>query len=433
MRMVRRETLYGAALCMAVWSCGSDTLIGEIHCYGDEVDCASDAPTLGPIGDGVVPGSTYDVVASRTVAPTWVNEFSAGSYPQVVSAPDGGTWALFWTTQGSTLQRIDADGELVGSYAVSGYGNLFVDEERNALVLAPSIMRDTASVSSFAVDAQGEVSEHKIDIAHPPAGAYVAPGPAGHVRVGSFAAQGSYVAEYGLAGDLLWKQTGVRDARDFPFEDLEAGLTPNVSYDLLTLSDGALAVGVPKYIDNVPGFTVGRTQGVTLLEADGNVRWDFWLGSKPSVTLRMTAGRDGSVVVTHASPYGDDGSAWTMVLGRDGEVLARWQGGRVGYHSAIAQALCADAAGDIYIAMLSGERDAPLPTVCRMRSSDPSAEVVCLAVDVPPLDTEGDPSELLPAYTGAAINSMTAPEPGAVVFAFAKFGDRSIRLVRIDF
>lgn len=138
-------------------------------------------------------------------------------------------------------------------------------------------------------------------------------------------------------------------------------------------------------------------------------------------------------MVAHPSLSADDST--TSVFDRDGAVMASWRAERVGYHGVAPMSLCVDSLGDVYIGVVTGERDAGRPTLCRMRSSDPRASVECRAVQdtlVGDFESEG----LGRLAGGVAITSMTAPEPGVVVFAFSHYdrtqGGAVTRLMRID-
>jgi hypothetical protein len=435
MKTAGRKMSWSAAACALLWSCSGDPLLGENRCYGEGVVCKSEAPTL--TGWGVagspVPGSTFDVVAARTVTPTWVYdfpcEFPCSTLPQVASTHNGGVWAAFFGGSSSTseLQRIDAEGQLVESHPFANYGTLSVDEELNPVVLGWW----TGQLSHFSVNAQGEPVQRIVRDLEPNGPGYrvFAAGRGASVLEGRFQEQGSYIAEYGLQGELRWKQTELRDARDFPFEDLGVGMSPLVSYGLVALSDGAIAVGVPKFTEGVPGLAPSRTQGVTLLEADGNLRWDAFLEASPSTVL-MSAAPDGGLVVTGLGNFSSSDRPAVRVFDRHGDLLALWMGMRVGYHDAHIWALCTDPAGDIYTFVVTGERDAPTATVCRMSTSEPNAEVVCLGVD-------GGLHLSHPALNLNLRVGMAAPQAGSVVLSFEENDqDNDIgasRLVRIDF
>lgn len=56
MKNVLPSALPLAAISVLSWSCNADLLVGEKDCYGEGIDCDSDAPTLHAI-DAIFAGS----------------------------------------------------------------------------------------------------------------------------------------------------------------------------------------------------------------------------------------------------------------------------------------------------------------------------------------------------------------------------------------
>jgi hypothetical protein len=414
----------GAALLLLLCGCGGDLLVGEKRCYGEGVDCASDAPTLGFPYSQATPGSNFDVGPSRSVAPAWVYEHQGSGWPQLKPAPNGGVWVLY-STGTIDLERLNAEGEPVESHALGRLGFLSVDDELAPVVLS---WRDGHIVRTT-IDPLGEVFEWRIG--HFPtmsALSLMTNGREGRLRLAVFDERRSHVAEYSPLGELLWKQSAVRDARDFPFEDLGPGRTPTASYRMVTLSDGSIAMGVPKNgrRDMQAGIDEpDPMQGITLVEPDGNLRWDTVLG-EATFSMLLAAGLDGSVI------YASDGFPLGMaivLLDRDGQAVAIWTGQRFDYYPVTPLAICSDSAGEIYAVAIGGERDAPVPTVCRMSASQADAEVVCLGVEDVFVTQTGEVSQ-------STIRTLTCPEPGVVVLAVDRTDDASglvSRLVGVEF
>jgi hypothetical protein len=420
-----------AALCLLLCSCGGDLLVGEKRCYGEGVDCSSEAPTLPPLAGEAV---AFDVEASRNVEPVWIYdppiERSSWGPTQLAPAPGGGVWA-YHASETHTLERINAEGEPVELHLLNYGGMLSVNDELSPILL---LGLSSGHVVQTVLGPQGEVLEQTVGrdpIVEVGRGSFVhflIAGPRGRVRSAMFRTRGSYLAEHSPLGELLWKQTELRGARGFPPED-PSDVSVAASYRAVTLSDGAIALGVPKDgpIQFGPAESFGgqwdHAQGITLVGADGNVRWDKAVNT-PTYSVLLAPGPDGSVVMASG-----DFALNVVLLDRDGNESGRWVGQRAGYFGPGALALCSDASGDIYALALTGKRQEPLPTVCRMRGSDPSAEVVCLGV-------EG--LALIPLETaGLTLASMTAPEPGAVVFSVEQRDvaneTSNTRLVRIEF
>jgi hypothetical protein len=414
---------------MTVCACSDQPLVlGELRCAGTV--CDRDAPTLSGVAEIDQPWRLYDVVAARTLPPSWVYELPLpqAALPNLRPAPDGGVWVSYAGTPAATLLRLDGEGQRVASYPFEPYGALFVDD-----TLQPRILSyDVHMASTFAVDAEGAtpINAFKFASSRPTDQTSAVLTAEGGVRAALFSEEGSYVAAYAPSGELLWKQTEIRDARDFPFADLAAGLTQPTSYGLVSLSDGALAVGVPKNIEGVQGLTGAHTQGITLLEADGMLRWDFWFGGAPSFNVLLAAGLDGSVIASNASNL----SASTLVIDRDGKVIARWTATRADYHSVDSHAIAQDRDGDVYVATLSGARDTPMPTICKLPLREPEVEVICIAVEWPTLGNwHSGPG----ATIGLQIRNLIAPDPGTVLFSVLQSGatddDWRMNVVRVDF
>jgi hypothetical protein len=389
-------------------------LLGELHCPGKS--CDAGAPTLGLPLDEQLQFLTYDVTP-RTVEPTWVYELPESATCVIQPAPQAGVWVMVYSTS-VELVRLDARGQRELSYKLQG-ADLFVDDALNPELLS----YDGLGVTSSSVDARGETASNSIRVSErrQTGMGFVVPGPGGGVRIANFAKAGSSVSAYSASGQMLWRQTGLRDARDFPFEDLGAGHVPAASYGVAPLSDGALALGVPKYVDQISGLQVGRTQGITVLEPDGSVRWDRWFGGPPAFGVLVHAGLDGGVLVANATLL----SSTTLLIDRDGAIVSSWTAQRVGYYDVSAHAIAQDAEGDVYVATLSGERDMPMPTVCRLRRDD----AVCLALEGVPISSVGPRASVT-----LQIRDLVAPEPGAVVFSIQEPGlSRPVRIVRVDF
>jgi hypothetical protein len=412
--------------------------VGEKHCHGEGVDCKSDAPTLEPPYDEPVPGSEFDMAPSRGVAPTWVydypHEYPSSPRLQLAPAPGGGVWS-FYENPRDELQRVNAGGVPVESHALTGPGalwTLWVDDELTPILLG----WNNGYIRQTVIGPLDEVVTWTVGYIEPlPSPPLLIPGPGGRVRVGVFQQRSSYVAEHDALGDLRWQQSDVRDARDFPFEDSAPELGPNASYRAVLLSDGAIAVGMPKnwrgdLTLGLPGSSsslqIEHGQGITLVEPDGNIRWDIVL-SDATLSMLLAPGLEGSVIYATAQPVSR--AAYIRLIDRDGKLRAGWLGRRDGYYEAMPSAICSDPAGDIYTVSLSGGRKAPVPTVCMLSASDPSSAVVCLGVeDVAPSD-DGN--------FAPWISAMIAPEPGAVVFSILHVDVETrtsvARLVRVEF
>lgn len=414
-------SLSHAAALLLLASCNGDLLVGERRCYGEGIDCSSDAPTLAPSsGDDVL---QFDVSPARSVEPTWIYEppieFSWGER-QLGPAPGGGVWMSHSSSTARELQRISAEGEPVESHPLNYEGRLSVDEELNPSLLTLL----NGYLIRTVLGPQGEVIEQPIGREplvignKSPTLNILMAGPEARVRVARYNAQDYYVAEYSPLGELLWKQTEFRGVR------LPA--TAAVSYQAITLSDGAIALGLPKPGSIAfPGIESGAGQGITLIGPDGNVRWDMPLGGAATNTQLMAPAIDGGLMFVTGRGDGLE----VLLLDRDGGPVAHWSGLRIGFHSVTAAAACTDSAGDVYVLVLTGERRKPMPTVCRMRGNDPRAEVVCLAV--------AGVTQLVSESASQWMGPMVAPEPGAVVFSRGELDfeseDRSSRLVRVDF
>lgn len=423
MKKVRFTPLSRAALCVSLCGCGADLLVGEQRCYGEGVVCRSDAPTLGmPSVEGII---QWDVIPTRSVEPTWI--YDPGSEfvqfgPQLARAPDRGVWLQHSNGTANELLRIDADGEPVELHALNYQGQLSVDDELNPILLA---RLPSGQLVRTVLDPRGEAldlpvgREPLVTPGKGPTLHFVMAGPEGRVRIAKYNALDYYVAEYDLLGELLWKQSDFRGAR--------LPSTANASYQAIGLSDGSIAVGLPKqasFTDSAGGSVTATTQGITLIGPDGNVRWDMSLTSNLGA-VQLFPGNDGSV--GFATRWHD--SLGVMLLDRDGGQIAVWSAFRAGYHNLNGSTICADPAGDLYLLARTGTRRKPVPTVCRMLASDPHAEVVCLSVPgARQLDVEGDTLTLSP---------MVAPEPGAVVFSIFEFDPERAasvwRVVRVDF
>jgi hypothetical protein len=432
-----------AALSLLLCSCGGDLLVGEQHCYGDGVDCKSDAPTLVPYDENF-DSAGFGVTVSRSVAPTWIYdhpvEYPYNAQTQLALAPGGGVWALH-TALMVELQRINAQGEPVESHVIATPGTLSVDDELRPAVVVSWLgraIRTTLGPSGEPVEWMSS------QLAPGAAPMLMTNGPGGRIRLAVYERRGSYVAEYEPPDELVWKQSAVRDARDFPFE---AGEPAYASYRMLVLSDGSIALGVPKKgpreLSPTPellglsglGDAPERAQGITLIEPDGNLRWDIVL-SEVSDTMLLAPGPDASVVYAsnpsaeRNATFYSPGVVFVRMIDRDGALVASWLGLRSGFHDVTPMALCSDAAGAIYAAFLTGERAAPVPTICRMNAHDAHGGVDCLGVeDVLLTATNGG---LQPTVVG-----MVAPEPDAVVFSLAQSdagNERAItRVVRVEF
>jgi hypothetical protein len=165
-------------------------------------------------------------------------------------------------------------------------------------------------------------------------------------------------------------------------------------------------------------------QGITLVEPDGNLRWDTVL-SQATFSMLLAAGLDGSVI------YASEGLLGMVIilLDCDGQIAAIWQGERFDYFPVTPLAICSDSAGETYAVAIAGERDAPVPTICKMSASQPDAEVACLGVEDVFFTKPGEVSP-------STIRALTCPEPGVVVLAVDRTDDASgliSRLVGVEF
>jgi hypothetical protein len=415
-------------------------VVGEDHCYGDRVSCASDAPTLAITPSSNTPGSDFQVATTRLIEPTWVYELpgtSSSTNVDIVPAYDGGVWARESSFETATLDRINAVGELVDTQPLNSYGSLLVDGETlDALVVG--------SGSYQRVNERGEISQYPLARIEP-ARSYMwqlAPGRDGGVRTALFRERDAYVADYDPLGTLVWKQSDLRPAQRVLAEDGSDLIKGMPVFRLVPLSDGALAVLLPKS-GTLPGLfggsTIDRGQGVTLLEADGNVRWDVLVGPPAEAETLAAPGPDGSLVLVARGLSVDP---TILLLDRDGALTARWVARRVGYYADVVTAICTDPAGDIYTLGVSGERGAAVATVCRLSARNLSADPTCVGVNgVTPRDI--DDVNFAPPAAGElpfvrVIQGLIAPEAGGVVFTVHE-QDAGLaqtthsRVVRVDF
>jgi hypothetical protein len=413
-----------ASAWLLLCSCGGELVVGENRCYGEGVACKSDAPTLSIYGDDVPSATEFDVAAARMVTPTWIDDLPCEvgcGVPEIAPAYDGGLWAATFDGP-SELHRLNAEGEIVDTVALSQFGWLTTNEDRDALLLSWG----GTGPSYTLVNGRGDVARRELTasgLTRPPLAWQLAPGPDGGMRLAAFEEHGAYVAEYDGLGELVWKQPDLRVA---DVASAPPGTSPLTYSQLLSLSDGALALVLPLHTTPPAGLVgLSFAQGVVLLESDGNVRWYLEVGQVSSVLA--ASGSEGSLVLAFPDPLGDTA---ILHVDRDGNVAGRWTARRVGYYGWIMAALATDAAGDIYMLGMSGERDTPVQTVCRIHSSDPAAEPACLGVDA--LD--------LPANAIYGLNAnqrLVAPEVGAAVFTLnhANVGEMhgTSRLVRVDF
>jgi hypothetical protein len=431
MRRTSVRTVASALAWLLLWSCKGEFVVGENTCYGTSVRCGSDVPALYAFEDTAAQVTHFDVTATQLVKPAWVYDIQCGSCSLLQMAPayGGGVW-LTVDDDHFALHRIDAKGETADLQPLPYLGILSVDEQLDAVVAGyPGYVR---------VNGRGELSEYHLPAIERRAIALI-PGPDGHVRVSALEKRKSYVAEYDGGGELVWKQSDLQ-VPDYAFDPEPAGYSANI-FKLILLRDGSLAAFLP--MDGTPISKrtslagLDRGHGVTLLEADGNVRWRMYLG--PSDTLAsggvnvgpglpaplVAPGADGGLVMAFASS-----GALILVVDRAGNITARWAARRVDYYEDIVDFLATDSAGDIYTAGLSGPRDAPLVTVCRISASEPSADPVCLGVDDLRLTNDD-------GILSGTIKNLVAPEPGSVVLSLESYGSvaamDSVRLVRVEF
>jgi hypothetical protein len=273
-----------AALCLLLCSCGGDLLVGEKRCYGDGVDCSSQAPTLVSTASTMT-GSSFDVVATRSVPATWIYDLPVEppflADTGLALAPGGGVWLLYDLAK-LKLERVNAAGEPVESHPLSLPAYLWVDDELSPVIVSWLY----GYVKQARLSPLGEVVEWTTGYIPPVAPhRFFVSGPERRVRVAEFLQRGSYLAEYSAQGELRWKQSGLRDARDFPFEAGASGVAPAAAYQVVALSDGAIAVGVPKArpealraypLWGLGGIDDGRAQGITLVEPDGTSAGTFY-------------------------------------------------------------------------------------------------------------------------------------------------------------
>ena len=390
-----------------IWGCGGDPIVGKDRCFGEHISCNSDAPTLREPDLFEPLQHTFEVVSSGALEKSWTHRLDADRYVmQVQPAPDGGVWTLLGGGEiKRELRQLDADGAVLASHLVPflPVPDLTVDAK-----LQPSVTGWNPEGATYAaLTGSGELHAQTI-------ATHIHWGGEGRALVSSafdagatlalFTPDESYVARYAADGQLTWQQTDVRDARKYPFADAIRG--PEANYALVPLSDGAVAVGVPKYITESTGVTVGRAQGITVLEPDGNVRWDIWFPSAPPSAMLIQPGADGSLLAAYTGSLEGTHASTIVALNRDGEVVASWTALQ-GEYSAVPAALCSDATGDVYATFLTTEHDRSPIAICRMRSSAPDEAVACRVLE----GFEGWPWVML--------GGVAAPEPGAIVLAYS--------------
>jgi hypothetical protein len=399
-----------------VSSCAQDRLLGEDSCFGPNTQCKSDAPTLSPL---TLESRPFDVVASRTLTPRWMTPLPCDAEYcglELGTSTDGSTWANVSEGRGGTLVEV-RDGVIQQEYGRTISAFLLMDEARQAHLMR---WESDERLHMASLEPDGTLSERRMPTAplDPHTVRLVSLESDGSVTLASFAAAGRFAARYDAAGGLLWQQDQLRTARRFPYEDLGPALAPDAAYGLLPLSDGSVAIGLPKYTgsDAAERGLAQRSAGVTVLDRDGNVRWDAALaGTLEASRPLLAAGPDAMLAVT----FGSQDNLLVMAVDSAAAVLAVWLGLRVGYHTLIPHALCVDEAGSIYVALTTGERDARRHMLCKFDSRAPESEPVCAALELPdPLQPQDDRL----AGLGFGIAGLSCATPGQVVVAPQPYG-----------
>jgi hypothetical protein len=337
-------------------------------------------------------------------------------------------WAYTIDRSGGKLMLVSDDGQIAHSHDTEPGANFSVDRELDAQL-------HWARGRALRIARFGRAGEHSEQALEVPESfgpdifhIGIHPSADGSVRVGGASSAGSYIAKYDAEGTLVWKQTELRTARRFPFEDSGhwgPGVVPLVSYGLVPLADGSLAVILPKYDGDDPQerALASRLQGVTVLDADGNLRWDGLISNLFSLTpgVWLTADPNGGLVF--ATGFGD-GVRVVAVDQIPGEIHG-WLGLRVDYFALQPRALCVDPAGAIYVAVVTGERDDGRLTLCRMRGAEPDATPECASVEL----------SVQPDGQGGPVSSlgMACPVPGKVVLLPGAGSGEPLVLTGVEF
>lgn len=367
------------------------------------------------------------MVAKRAITPSWQQELpceSGSCWAVVESGAPGTLWARTLDGYDGHVLAVNAQGETVAHYETEIGGTLLAERDGSAL-LAQWDEGNQLRISRF--DTEGAGAEQTLTLPEAPTEIRlltVAPSDEG-LRVAVFNKGSAYAAQYDRDGMLVWRQTNLRAAQQYPYGAAE-GVLPNLSYALLTLTDGALVIGLPKYRgdDAEEGDIVQRAQGVSVLDSAGNLLWDGFVPSLRDTAPLLAVSPDGGLAIV----AGEEDVLSILAVTADGDAVQTWTGQRVDYFALHPSALCVDPAGAIYVTVLSGERDDAVTTICRMTRGTDGPSQECASVDFAPKTGEdAGPARVV------AVRGIACPAPGRVVLASSGPSGAGSWLTAIDF
>jgi hypothetical protein len=421
-------------LWLGLASC-QDTLLGEDECLGERTRCESDTNNLGfvELHDPERPAETFEVKTTRSIEAQLFHEMTceAGCSTWGFEAgPDGGHWLLIADGPRRRLRLIGVDGSLrhesdVDTGSIAGV-RLSTDDHLNAVLGGWQPMMAGPVVIApryfMRVEGSGKVVKTLLQEPSTEARAMLLAGPGEEVRVVSFGPNDVPDVAYAYAGDggSVWRQTNLQTK---PVDDSFDSPPP------LRLADSSLALFVPKPDPN----SNATWEGITLLDRDGNVRWESST-SESNYRLSMDRWQGTGILVTR--PHTDD-LCVSYALSADGSVQGLWQAQRAGFYAVVPRATAVDSEGNVYLAMISGERDTPTFSICRLSNTEAPSE--CFAVKHPrledPINTMGIGSMgqlFWPATIRVA--GMTAPEPSVLLLALDRYisDANGSELLRVD-
>lgn len=431
---------WGVFLCGSLHACVSEKLLGD---NSVPITLEGGAATVqGGLDDESGP-IRFDVTADRIVSPSWRYDFvcdgPCAGPPDVQVAPDGSLWAARLggyvggprTPQPAddrlVFVHLDARGEELARYALTtpmsaaadSGSPLLLDQSGRPYVFRWPTTSNEPNPTAFALRLRGEQIEQQSLPAgfHQGETEYVAGFPDGSFLefMSDLAVK---AARFSASGEKLWQAD---DLRAIPMQDgSRAPAGPVYLSDGAVVFDGLHKAGP---IDAETGL------GLTVLGPDGKVRWDMrYYFAYGHPFKELAAGVDGQLIMAGVgSPDQDLG---VFVYDRRGTLLRSYRGARVSYHPVGPRALAVDENGDIYVALVVGERNDPKLTVCRL-SEQREQPARCLALGLVAPGSRSENAVPLPFLTPR----MEVIEPGAVVLALSHVEGTDARLsvVRVDF
>jgi hypothetical protein len=446
------------------FGCSDDPVLGKNGCFGEKTVCTSDAPTYNLEYDWYylhfVDDATnkFDVTPDETLAPTWRYEWPCELFychaSQVALAPDGDVWVALGYAYAGELRRIDTDGKLVGSHdwvppsvanpAEQRPFQLLVDAEYNPVLLYTEPGTYFGVFRSVRFDAHGILTTAELPLDTDSSAVLALAGADNSLQFLEHRPEGLVAESYDARRQLVWRQDNLR-------VEAEAWAT-QASYiaGSVALRDGGFVFWTDKAEREIPNTSSAITSpiaGITVVDQDGNLRWDAYVADVGG-SYRLAEGKDGSLVATFVNGAGDLNVA---LISAAGKLEAGWLGRRFDFFPVVPTMLAVDPAGDAYLALITGERDAPELTLCKLTMQDVQQDVVCVAIERPlgaefrtflhPATLPGR-ADLADLAAAMQLTQMVAPEPNVILLWGIAPPDPDVmdadsnlvmRLIRVDF